>query len=137
MLTKKLPTAGALIIQQRRLLLAHSRNKNCFYLPGGKVEEGEDPALALVRELSEELGLTIGIADLQYHSHISAPAFGEAAGVQMEQDCYLVLPDVHPVAQAEIGDLRFFRLIDYLHEDRQAPGAVMILQQLKQENRID
>lgn len=137
MLPKKLPTAGALIIRDRRLLLAYSSNKNCFYLPGGKVESGEDPALALVRELAEELGLALTVDDLRYHSHISAPAFGEEAGIQMEQDCYFVQTAVNPVALAEIGELRYFRLMDYLLEERQAPGAVMILQQLKQENYID
>jgi hypothetical protein len=31
-----LPCSGLLHIKDRKLLLAFSRNKQCFYLPGGK-----------------------------------------------------------------------------------------------------
>ena len=33
--------------------------------PGGKVEQGESPEIALARELKEELGVKIALADLQ------------------------------------------------------------------------
>ncbi|HEY0432482.1 MAG TPA: NUDIX domain-containing protein [Chitinophagaceae bacterium] len=45
----QLRTAGLLHIKDRRLLLAFSTNKQCFYLPGGKLDAGETPATALVR----------------------------------------------------------------------------------------
>lgn len=32
---------------------------DCWHIPGGGVEEGEDPVHALVREINEELGLDI------------------------------------------------------------------------------
>lgn len=54
---------GALI-QNRRLLLGHRSDGRASYpsvwaLPGGHVESGEAPLDALVRELSEELGVQI------------------------------------------------------------------------------
>lgn len=132
-----LNTAGLLIIQHRKLLLAYSSRKQCYYLPGGKLDADETPAEALCREAAEELALQLTVHDLQFYTHISAPAFGEAAGTLMEQDCFIVLKEVHPTASAEIAAINWFSLHDYLQQKHQAPGAIMILQQLKSAGLID
>lgn len=36
-------------------------NRNCIYFPGGKMEEGESPNQALVREIQEELSTEISV----------------------------------------------------------------------------
>ena len=133
----KLPTVGLLKIQNRRLLLAYSRNKKCFYLPGGKIDEGETAAMALCREIAEEMNITIDQDELKYHTHITAPAYGEEDGIIMEQDCFFLHRNVAPQASAEIGELKYFSLDDYLSETNRAPGAVMILERLQQEGLID
>jgi 8-oxo-dGTP pyrophosphatase MutT (NUDIX family) len=132
-----LHTAGLLHLQNRKLLLAYSKNKNCFYLPGGKVNAGESAKEALCREVAEELNVVLQPDELRYHTHITAPAFGEMAGTIMEQDCFLLLKAIAPNAAAEIGELKYFSLNDYLAETTQAPGAVLVLQQLKEEGLID
>lgn len=132
-----LRTAGLLLIHQRQLLLAFSKNKQCFYLPGGKLDEKESPEEALCREIAEELDINLNPGQLTFYSHISAPAFGEPTGVMMEQDCYLASTDQLPRASAEIGELRYFSLREYLREKHQAPGAIMILDQLTRDNLID
>ncbi len=133
----KLPTAGLLIIQNRKLLLAYSRNKQCFYLPGGKIDESETAAKALCREIAEELNVTIGEHELKYHTHIAAPAYGEENGIIMEQDCFFLHRNITPQASAEIGELKYFSLNDYLSETNRAPGAVMILELLQKDGLID
>lgn len=133
----KLPTAGLLVIENRKLLLAFSKNKQCFYLPGGKIDAGETPATALCREIAEEMNVTINEHELKYHTHISAPAYGEEQGIIMEQDCFFLHQNILPQASGEIGELKYFTLEEYFLESRQAPGAVMILQQLKAEGFID
>lgn len=133
----QLHTAGLLIIQHRKLLLAFSTNKQCFYLPGGKVDDGETAEEALCREIDEELNTVISAADLTFYTHITAPAYGETVGVIMEQDCYFINTDVQPVAAAEIGALHYFTLTEYLQQPVTAPGAVMILEQLKKDGYID
>jgi 8-oxo-dGTP pyrophosphatase MutT (NUDIX family) len=133
----QLATVGLLLIRERQLLLAFSIRKQCFYLPGGKIDKGETAKRALVREIEEELSLSIKEEDLRFYTHITAPAFGETKGMIMEQDCFILDSDVTPVASAEIGELRYFTSAAYQLETHRAPGAVLILEQLKASGLID
>lgn len=133
----QLHTAGLLVIQNRKLLLAFSLNKQCYYLPGGKIDTGEIASVALCREIAEELDCELHPAELTFYTHISAPAYGEMSGTVMEQECFLINRSITPKASAEISSLRYFTLSEYLQETNRAPGAVMILEQLKQNGFID
>src|SRR5437667_4048812 len=133
----KLPTAGLLIIEDRKLLLAYSRNKQCFYLPGGKIDTGEPVAKALCREIAEEMNVTISEYELNFYTHISAPAYGEENGIIMEQDCFFLHRKITPKASGEIDELKYFSFTEYLSENNRAPGAVMILEKLKDGDFID
>jgi 8-oxo-dGTP diphosphatase len=59
----KLIVAGVVERSDRRLLIGQRRRTDTSPLkwefPGGKVEEGETPEVALARELKEELGATL------------------------------------------------------------------------------
>ena len=132
-----LPCAGLIYIENRKLLLAFSKNKQCFYLPGGKIDEDESAAAALCREIAEELNIYLQQDELEFYAHISAPPYGEKNGVIMEQDCFLADKTVEPEASAEIGELRYFTLKEYLAETNKAPGALMVLELLKEDNLVD
>ncbi|MBI3553101.1 MAG: (deoxy)nucleoside triphosphate pyrophosphohydrolase [Elusimicrobia bacterium] len=55
--------AAAVLIRGGKVLLArrapHKSQAGLWEFPGGKIEPGETPQHALVRELKEELGLTV------------------------------------------------------------------------------
>lgn len=64
-----LVVAGALIDSRGRVLLqqraAHRSMAGLWEFPGGKIETGETPEVALARELEEELGVLVDPAALE------------------------------------------------------------------------
>ena len=63
--------AAAVLVDGDRVLMCHRHPSRQWYpdiwdLPGGHIEPGEIPAHALVRELCEELGVTVDPADLEF-----------------------------------------------------------------------
>jgi 8-oxo-dGTP pyrophosphatase MutT (NUDIX family) len=135
--TYTLTTAGLVVVKERKLLLAFSNNKKAFYLPGGKTDEGETTETALLREISEELNITLDPGKVRFYIHITAPAFGEQNGIVMEQDCFLYDLQEEPHPAAEIGDLRYFDIQTYSGQPHQVPGVVMVMHRLKADDLID
>ncbi|MFI6160311.1 NUDIX domain-containing protein [Micromonospora haikouensis] len=57
--------AGALFFDDEgRVLLVRPSYKNHWDIPGGYVEPGESPRAACIREIAEELGLTVQVGPL-------------------------------------------------------------------------
>lgn len=54
---KHIHKAAGILIKDKKLLVEKSKNKEFFIAPGGKIEAGETPEHALVRELDEEFGI--------------------------------------------------------------------------------
>ncbi|WP_246531317.1 (deoxy)nucleoside triphosphate pyrophosphohydrolase [Streptomyces bathyalis] len=118
---------GGAICDQGRLLAARRTAPPAlagrWELPGGKVEPGETPDQALVRELHEELGIEIeAIArvpgewplkqDLVLHVWQARLLKGEPQPLQDHDELRWLAPD-------EAFD------VDWLDQDRPAVGAVM------------
>lgn len=60
-----------------RILVVRKRGTSRYMLPGGKIEAGETPAQAAVRELFEEVGAELDPAHLTFLGEWTAPAANE------------------------------------------------------------
>ena len=77
-MTTLLIAAGLLTDGQGRVLLVRKAGTTAFMQPGGKIEPGEVPEAALVREVSEELGLTIAVERVREVGYFLEKAANEA-----------------------------------------------------------
>ncbi len=76
MTTKEIKKAAGIIIQDRKLLVERSINKEHFIAPGGTMEPGETPIQTLIRELKEEFQIDVEEPDLVEFGMFKADAAG-------------------------------------------------------------
>jgi len=128
--------AGGVLIKDRRFLVTRSRGKDMFVAPGGKLEAGETAESALVRELNEELTISVVASDLE----ILGTFYAQAAGNEdkrLEMKVFIVKQwQGEPTPSSEIDEISW---IDSNFNDMQL-GSIFehdVLPLLKQKNLID
>lgn len=123
-----------LYIKENRVLMARSKGKDKFYLPGGKREEGEDDQSALIREIREELSIDIVPESLKYVDTFSAQADGKPAGTLVRLTCYQsdFYGECKPAAEIEEIDW-----ICYQEKERCSFAAKIVLETLKSQHILE
>lgn len=105
---KTIRIAAAVIVDPAgRLLLVRKRGTLSFMQPGGKIEPGEAPREAVIRELQEELGLSIDPAALRYLGGFSSKAANEP-GATVEAELFEAASTGTPQPAAEIEEMIWF-----------------------------
>jgi 8-oxo-dGTP diphosphatase len=95
--------AAGIIIQNRKLLFERSVGKPAFIAPGGRMEPGETPKQALVRELKEEVSIDVDEKDLEHLGLFTAEAANHP-GQQVHMHVFTVKNwrgDIRPSAEVE------------------------------------
>ena len=122
--------AGLVVAADGRLLLVRKRGTDRFMQAGGKPEAGETPAAALVRELQEELGVTVAERDLHDLGDFTTSAANEPGHALEARVFRLALePSAVPGPRAEIEEARWTtRAEAEALGDRLAPLALLLLE---------
>jgi 8-oxo-dGTP diphosphatase len=120
-----LHVVGAVIVDPDRRCLAARRGPGLRHgglweFPGGKVEPGEAPRAALVREIAEELGVTIAVGELLGRGLV------EIGGRQVALDCYVARITAGALAPTDHDELAWCEA-DELVRLTWAPADVPVL----------
>ncbi|WP_277051090.1 NUDIX hydrolase [Ruania albidiflava] len=88
------------------LLTVRKRGTSRFMLPGGKLDPGETPEVAAVREVAEEIGLDLTTADLDLLGSFDEEAANEA-DTRVAATVYTATLSETPEVAREIEALRW------------------------------
>ncbi|WP_119344129.1 NUDIX hydrolase [Facilibium subflavum] len=109
---KIIEKVGLIYIQDKRLLMAKSKDSDRYYLPGGKPESGESDKAALIREIKEELSVDVIPSSLTYLHCFYGQAHNKNQGVMVEMKCFMGKFSGVLKANAEIQTLSWFTYAD-------------------------
>jgi len=108
---KEIDKLAWLYIKDGKLLLARSKDKALFYIPGGKREEGESDTEALVREIKEEVSVNLVLNSIKYAGTFTALADGKD-NVMVKLTCYFADYEGELSPDAEIEQVEFISYHD-------------------------
>lgn len=95
--------ASGIIIVDRKVLVERSVGKEYFIHPGGKIEPGETPKQAVIRELKEEFRIDVQEGDLEFFDRNSAPA-ANSPEVDVHMEVFLIKKwkgEIYPDSEVE------------------------------------
>jgi len=130
---KEIDKLAWLYIREGKLLSARSKNKELFYIPGGKREKGESDEQALVREIREEISVDLIPNSITYAETFKAQADGKNSETIVKLTCYFADFRGELSPDAEIEEIDF---IGYQNKYLCSLGSIKVMDWLKTQNLI-
>jgi 8-oxo-dGTP pyrophosphatase MutT (NUDIX family) len=94
-------------IENRKLLHARSRDRDAYYMPGGKRKGNETDVEVLQREIKEELNVDILPKTLAYYGEFTAHAHNKPDNVFVRIKCYTGDFVGQPTPANEVVELKY------------------------------
>jgi 8-oxo-dGTP pyrophosphatase MutT (NUDIX family) len=121
-------------LHERRLLVARNAGRERFYLPGGKREAGETDLQTLVRELEEELTISVDPDTAEHVGTFEAPADARTDGLLVRLTCYTASHTGTFAPSREIDELAWITSAD---GDRVSAVDRLVLAHLRRADLLD
>jgi 8-oxo-dGTP diphosphatase len=121
-------------LKDKSILSTKSYGKDKYYIPGGKREIGETDEQALLREIGEELSVTIDNKSLNHIGTFEAQAHGHPEGVIVKMTCYSGKYSGELKASSEIEEIKWLK---YSDKDKISDVDKLIFDNLKQSDLLE
>jgi 8-oxo-dGTP pyrophosphatase MutT (NUDIX family) len=118
------PTASGLLITDvgGRVLLVRPIYKEGWEFPGGAVDAGESPWDAAVREIKEELGVTLSASPVLLCADWMRPHAAEVGGLRLIFDGGVMTPDQLSAIRLPAEELSEWKLVEVADADAFLPS---------------
>jgi 8-oxo-dGTP pyrophosphatase MutT (NUDIX family) len=126
--------AAIALVRDRRVLMVVARSRDVYFMPGGKIDDGETAAEAAAREALEEVALVLDPAELVELFEVVVQAHGEPHGRLVRMRVFRAETDATPFASAEVGSLHWVTTADL---DHCPPAGAEVLERLAAAGLID
>jgi 8-oxo-dGTP diphosphatase len=104
--------AAIALVRDRRVLMVTARDREVYYMPGGKIDVGESAAEAATREAREEVALDLDPGALDELFEVVVQAHGEPDGRLVRMRVFRAETDAAPAPSAEVGTLHWVTTAD-------------------------